>query len=87
MDERRKAVALGYDKDHDAAPKVTAKGEGYVADKIIELANESGVQLYEDAALVEVLSAVDLEREIPEELYKAVAEVLAFIYMLDNSVK
>lgn len=87
MDEKRKAVALGYDKDKDAAPRVTAKGEGYVADKIIELAGKSGVQLYEDAALVEVLSAVDLEQEIPEELYKAVAEVLAFIYMLDNSVK
>jgi flagellar biosynthesis protein len=87
MDEKRKAVALGYDKEKDAAPRVTAKGEGYVADKIIELASKSGVQLYEDAALVEVLSAVDLEREIPEELYKAVAEVLAFIYMLDNSVK
>lgn len=87
MDEKRKAVALRYDKEQDAAPRVTAKGEGYVADKIIDLANKSGVQLYEDAALVEVLSAVDLEREIPEELYKAVAEVLAFIYMLDNSVK
>jgi flagellar biosynthesis protein len=87
MDEKRKAVALGYDKDKDAAPRVTAKGEGYVADKIIELADKSGVQLYEDAALVEVLSAVDLEQEVPEELYKAVAEVLAFIYMLDNSVK
>jgi flagellar biosynthesis protein len=87
MDEKRKAVALGYDKEQDAAPKVTAKGEGYVADKIIELASESGVQLYEDAALVEVLSAVDLEREIPEELYKAVAEVLAFIYMLENNAR
>jgi flagellar biosynthesis protein len=87
MDEKRKAVALRYDKEQDAAPRVTAKGEGFVADKIIELASESGVQLYEDAALVEVLSAVDLEREIPEELYKAVAEVLAFIYMLDNNAR
>jgi flagellar biosynthesis protein len=85
-DEKKKAVALGYDRSEDLAPKVLAKGEGFVADRIIELANEKGVRLYEDAALVEVLSAVDIDREIPEELYKAVAEVLAFIYALENKM-
>ncbi|MHB8841996.1 MAG: EscU/YscU/HrcU family type III secretion system export apparatus switch protein, partial [Candidatus Aquicultor sp.] len=80
----RKAVALGYEPAHDGAPKVLAKGSGYVAERIEQLAKESGVDLYEDAALVEALSAVDIGREIPEELYSVVAEVLAFIYALDG---
>lgn len=83
---KRKAVALGYDGNKDLAPRVLAKGKGYIADSIIKLASEKGIQLYEDAALVEVLGAVDIDREIPEELYKAVAEVLAFIYALENRV-
>ncbi len=82
----KKAVALGYDSEKDGAPKVVAKGSGYVAERIIDLAKEKGVDLYEDAALVEALSAVDIGREIPEELYKVVAEVLAFIYSLDRRV-
>ncbi|OFW35993.1 MAG: hypothetical protein A2074_00830 [Candidatus Aquicultor primus] len=83
-EERKKAVALGYEADKDGAPKVLARGSGLVADRIMELAKEKGVTLYEDAALVEALSAVDIGKEIPEELYKVVAEVLAFIYALDN---
>lgn len=80
----RKAVALGYDSANDAAPRVLAKGSGYVAERIEKLAQENGVDLYEDAALVEALSAVDIGSEIPEELYRVVAEVLAFIYALDG---
>ncbi|NCO66362.1 MAG: FhlB domain-containing protein [Candidatus Aquicultor secundus] len=80
----RKAVALGYDSANDGAPKVLAKGSGHVAERIEKLAKESGVDLYEDAALVEALSAVDIGKEIPEELYRVVAEVLAFIYALDG---
>jgi flagellar biosynthesis protein len=83
-EERKKAVALRYVADKDSAPRVLARGSGLVADRIMELAKERGVTLYEDAALVEALSAVDIGREIPEELYKVVAEVLAFIYALDN---
>lgn len=79
-----KAVALGYDSGKNNAPKVIAKGSGYTAERIIELAKEKGIELYEDPALVEALSAVDIGQEIPESLYGVVAEVLAFIYMLDG---
>lgn len=81
---RRKAVALGYDPGKDSAPQVLAKGSGYVADRIIELAKEKGVKFYEDAALVEALSVIDVGQDIPEELYRVVAEVLAFIYSIDS---
>lgn len=81
---RRKAVALGYDPGKDGAPKVLAKGSGYVADRIIELAKEKGVKFYEDAALVEALSVIDIGQDIPEELYRVVAEILAFIYSIDS---
>lgn len=80
----KKAVALGYDPSKDGAPQVLAKGKGVVAGRIVEIAKEKGVDLYEDPALVEALSAVDIGKEIPEELYKVVAEVLAFIYSLDG---
>jgi len=80
----KKAVALGYDPSKDGAPQVLAKGKGLAADRIVEIAKEKGVDLYEDPALVEALSAVDIGKEIPEELYKVVAEVLAFIYSLDG---
>jgi len=81
-----KAVALGYDPSKDAAPRVLAKGSGCLADRIVKIAKEKGINLYEDAALVEALSVIDIDREIPAELYHAIAEVLAFIYSLDNQV-
>ena len=79
-----KAVALTYDNQKDKAPRVVAKGKGYLADKIIEIAKQHDVPLYEDQNLVQVLEALDIETEIPPELYQAVAEVLAFIYRLNN---
>ncbi len=79
---KRRAVALRYDANKDAAPKIVAKGQGYVAEKIIELARQHGLHVHHDPALVTLLSKLDLEREIPEELYKAVAEVLVFVYKL-----
>jgi flagellar biosynthesis protein len=79
-----KAVALRYDKQEDSAPRVVAKGKGYLADKIIDVAREHDIPLYKDKNLVQVLEALDLETEIPPELYRAVAEVLAFIYRLNN---
>ncbi len=78
--EDKKAVALKYEKYKDNAPKVVAKGKGEVAKKIIEVAKEHGVYIKEDPDLVEVLSGLDLYEEIPEDLYKVVAEILAFIY-------
>lgn len=87
MDEQKKAVALKYNKDKDRAPKVVAKGKGYIAEKIIQAARENNVPLYEDKNLSQVLEALDLDTEIPPELYRAVAEVLAFIYKLNKMAK
>ena len=81
---RKKAVALRYKVNQDAAPAVIAKGSGLIADKIIALAEEYNIPLYQDPDLVEVLSKVDLGYMIPPELYKAVAEVLAFIYRMNE---
>lgn len=78
--EDKKAVALKYERNKDSAPKVVAKGKGEVAKKIIEVAKEHGIYIKEDPDLVEVLSGLDLYQEIPEDLYKVVAEILAFIY-------
>ncbi len=79
----RRAVALRYDRAKDGAPRVVAKGRGPVAETIIARAREHGVPLHEDSNLAATLSALDLETEIPPELYRAVAEVLAFIYRLN----
>ncbi len=81
-EESKKAVALRYEAEKDKAPKVIAKGRGYVAEKIIEIAREHGIPLREDEALVEVLSKLDLYDEVPVDLYKAVAEILVFVYKL-----
>jgi flagellar biosynthesis protein len=85
MKKMPKAVALKYEKEKDAAPRVVAKGRGSVAEKIIETAKAHRVPLHEDKNLVQVLEALDLETEIPPELYRAVAEVLAFIYRLNGN--
>lgn len=85
-DLRKKAVALGYDPEHDAAPVVKGKGRGEVASAIIAKAKEHDIPVKEDAALVELLEQVDVGAVIPEELFQAVAEVFAFIYQLDQKV-
>ena len=84
MEKSPKAVALKYDRKKDNAPRVIAKGRGEIAEKIIEVAKAHNVPLYEDKNLVQILEALDLETEIPPELYRAVAEVLAFIYRLNG---
>lgn len=76
------AVALSY--DGNGAPKVTAKGKGLLADQIVDLAREHGIPLQQDAALVGLLAKVPLADEIPRELYLAVAEVIAFAYLLSG---
>ena len=86
MDKSLKAVALKYDKEKDQAPKIIAKGRAEVAEKIIEIAKAHNLPLYEDQNLVQILAALDLETEIPPELYRAVAEVLAFIYRLNDKI-
>ena len=75
-------VALQY--DGDSAPRVTAKGQGLVAEQILALAEEYGIPLREDPDLVTLLSQLELGTEIPSNLYVAVAEVLAFAYMMSG---
>lgn len=79
---KEKAVALQYDKSSSTAPKVVAKGEGVTAKKIIELATQNEIPIQKDEDLVELLSKVELDREIPAEMYKAVAEVFGFLYKM-----
>ena len=78
------AVALRYAPREDRAPKLTAKGSGPVAEKIIALAKEHGIPMQEDPALVEVLSQLDFYEEIPPLVYGVVAEILAFLYSLNQ---
>ena len=82
---KEKAVALAY--DHIGAPRVVAKGEGEVAKKIIETAESEGIPLQKDILLVEALLQVELTKEIPPQLFQAVAEVLALIYRLEKAAK
>ena len=79
-----KAAALKYTHGKDSAPKLTAKGRGDVAQKIIESAETHSIPIQEDKELVEFLSMLDLYQEIPPELYRAVAEIIAFIYSVNN---
>lgn len=80
----KQAVALIYDRDTDEAPKVTAKGQGLVAEKIIEIAQKHGVPIKEDPDLMAVLSTLDINEQIPSEIYVAVAELLAFVYAMNK---
>lgn len=84
---RKKAVSLRYDDGEDRAPAVTAKGEGSLAKKIIELAEENNIPIYQDEDLVELLYTLDLDEEIPPSLYEVVAEIFAFVYRLNEDQK
>lgn len=78
------AAAIEFDREHDSAPRVTAKGRGTIAEKIIGLAMEHDVPVRKDPALVQVLNRLDINENIPPELYRAVAEILAFVYALNE---
>jgi flagellar biosynthesis protein len=80
-----KAVALRYRPSRDPAPRVTAKGKGSVAQKIIALGREHGVPIREDAGLIQILAQLDFYQEIPPKTYAVVAEILAFIYRLNQA--
>jgi len=79
-----KAAALKYEKEKKSAPKVVAKGKGESAQKIIAIAKENNLPIRQDEDLVELLSKVELNKEVPENLYKAVAEVFAFVYKMTS---
>ena len=80
----KKAVALRYRPEKDSAPRVAAKGAGVVAEKIIEIAKKHGIPIKDDPDLIEVLSKLDIESEIPPSVYIAVAELLAFVYSING---
>jgi flagellar biosynthesis protein len=82
-----KAIAILYDENDSAAPKVVASGKGIIAEKIIATAREAGIHIQEDANLVELLSKVPIGEQIPTELYQTVAEVLAFVYKINEKFK
>ncbi|QPJ66011.1 MAG: EscU/YscU/HrcU family type III secretion system export apparatus switch protein [Candidatus Nitrohelix vancouverensis] len=81
---RKTAVTLKYDAQKDEAPRVTAKGKGGVAEKIIELARQNGIPIKEDPDLTSVLSQIDVGKDIPPSLYKVVAELLTFVYQVNK---
>ncbi|BDU51090.1 EscU/YscU/HrcU family type III secretion system export apparatus switch protein [Haliovirga abyssi] len=81
---KKKAVGLVYDKENDNSPKVITKGEGYLAEKIIEIAKENGIYIKEDKSLVEILSKLDISEEIPEELYEIIAEIFLYVYSIEK---
>jgi flagellar biosynthesis protein len=84
---RKSAVALGFDRNQGDAPRVLAKGKGIVAENMIEMAKENEVPIQEDPSLIELLSELDINQSIPEELFQAVAEVFAFVYRADREVR
>lgn len=79
QDRRKIAVALQYELGKDAVPRVTAKGEGEIAERIVDAAEAAGVHIERNEALAQSLSQLDLDQAIPRELYKAVAEVISFL--------
>jgi flagellar biosynthesis protein len=86
-DQPKLAAAIRYDSAKDDAPRLTAKGKGHVAEKIIELARRHNIPIRTDQALVHILSKLDLDRQIPPELYRAVAEILAFVYSANETYR
>jgi flagellar biosynthesis protein len=83
--KRKMAAAITYDGEKDIAPRVTAKGRGLVAEKIIALAQKHDIPIKSDPGLVEILSRLDIDEQIPLNVYRAVAEILAFVYNLNRS--
>ncbi len=80
----KRVVALRYDASSSEAPRVIAKGQRLIAERILELAREHNIHVHEDPVLVGLLAKIDVNSEIPPDLYKAVAEVLSFVYRLNK---
>lgn len=85
MQQEKKAIALKYDKDKDNAPKVVANGSRYLAEEIINIATKYEIPIKQDEDLVQMLSQIEVNQEIPSTMYKAVAEIFSFIYDITNT--
>jgi flagellar biosynthesis protein len=81
------AAAIKYDSEKNAAPILLAKGKGSIAEEIIKIAEDNDIPLYQDASLAKLLGSLELETEVPPEMYSVVAEVLAFVYKLEEKRK
>lgn len=80
----KKAVALNYDENNNFAPIIVASGMGYIAEKIVDVANQNNVPVYEDTSLATLLTQLELGQEIPEELYKTIVDI--YVYFLNYSI-
>ena len=83
--EIKKATALQYDRKKDNAPKIIAKGRGDIAQKIVDKAKEENIHIEDNSDLVDILLKLEIGDEIPPELYQVIAEILSFIYELENN--
>jgi len=84
MQDPTTAIALRYSPETGSAPKIVAKGEGFVAEEILQIARENDIPLRQDPALAGALATLDIGAQIPPELFRAVAEVLAFVYKMNG---
>lgn len=84
---KKKAVALKYDENKNAAPIVVASGMGYMAEKILEVAHKNDITVHEDASLATILTQLELGSPIPEELYRTIVDIYVYLlnYSLDKS--
>lgn len=85
QNERTIAVALNYKPDKSSAPKIVASGRGCLAEQILEIAFANNIKVREDADLAQILTAIDVDSEIPLEAFTAVAEILSYVYAANNS--
>ena len=83
----QEAVAIRYDRDRENAPRVVAKGKGFVAEQLLAIARRHAVPVYQNQTVTQLLMAVELDREIPPEMYAVVAEILAYVYRIDKRDK
>ena len=81
-----KTIAVAVEEAHGASPKVSATGRGFVAEQILEIAFARGIKVREDADLVQILAALDVDSDIPTEAFAAVAEILAYVYRANGQV-
>ncbi|MBY0408044.1 MAG: EscU/YscU/HrcU family type III secretion system export apparatus switch protein [Rickettsiales bacterium] len=86
-DKNKLAVALTYERGVDEAPRLAAKGKGLMADQIIAIAREHGIEVRKDADLATLLSTLELDMPIPLEAYTAVAEILSYVYKANAKAK
>jgi len=82
--ELKKAVALSYNEDRDTSPVIVASGGGYIAERIIEVANKADIPVYRDETAAGLLSQLELGQEIQPEMYQVVAEILTYIIKTSN---